>query len=68
MPLLPSDAVLAFPSYPQMQQFSTVSCSSVQCSVLDPKCTPLNVEHCSSTCFLLFPYLGGMKESLAPHT
>lgn len=31
VPLLPSDA-LAFPSYPQMQQFSTVWCSSVQCS------------------------------------
>lgn len=31
VPLFPSDA-LAFPSYPQMPQFSTVWCSSVQCS------------------------------------
>lgn len=67
VPLLPSDAVFASPFYPQMQQFSTVWSSSVQCSVLDPKCTPLNVKHCSATCFLLFPYLGGMKETLTPH-
>lgn len=67
VPVLPSRAPAAFPSFPQMQQFSTVWSSSVQCSVLGTECTPLNVKHCSATDFFLFPYLGGMKEPLTPH-